>query len=229
MIAIDALNLIRCRNDRFFARAAVASSSQGPAFSIFFCKTPPFGRHSAPLHLVDISALTRAPSVPAARGILKWHSGTRRRSRDRCAHSGSPDDHEKEQDMISNSTRPMTAFRFGTGVCALLGTAALSLLCRAASADIVNFSMTLDGSQETPAVDTPATGSGTATLNTATNQFSWNISFSGLSAGQTAAHFRRVRRADPTECRRRDNSRAPTRCPPSTGWASPTNSRGSRS
>lgn len=91
--------------------------------------------------------------------------------------------------MISNSTRPMTAFRFGTGVCALLGTAALSLLCRAASADIVNFSMTLDGSQETPAVDTPATGSGTATLNTATNQFSWNISFSGLSAGQTAAHF----------------------------------------
>ena len=58
-----------------------------------------------------------------------------------------------------------------------------------AGADVVEFALTLDGSQEVPAVDTPATGSGTATLNTETNLFSWNITFSGLKGNQTAAHF----------------------------------------
>src|SRR5262245_48761441 len=62
-------------------------------------------------------------------------------------------------------------------------------LANGAHAATFNFIMTLDGSQETPAVTTAATGSGTATLDTDTNQFSWNVTFSGLSAPQTAAHF----------------------------------------
>src|SRR5687767_2193454 len=69
--------------------------------------------------------------------------------------------------------------------------AASALMCVSTSAwaEILNFTMRLDGSQEVPAVTTPATGAGTATLDTTTNLFSWNINFSGLSAAQTAAHF----------------------------------------
>ncbi len=58
-----------------------------------------------------------------------------------------------------------------------------------AGADVVEFAITLDGSQEVPPVDTPANGSGAATLNTDTNLFTWNITFSGLKGNQTAAHF----------------------------------------
>lgn len=53
----------------------------------------------------------------------------------------------------------------------------------------VDFIITLDGDQEVGPVDTPASGSGTATLNPNTNLFSWNISFSGLAGTETAAHF----------------------------------------
>jgi hypothetical protein len=56
-------------------------------------------------------------------------------------------------------------------------------------AAIVNFSMTLQGSQEVPPNASPATGSGTAVLDTDTNTLNFNISFSGLTAPQTAAHF----------------------------------------
>ncbi|MFG0330737.1 MAG: PQQ-dependent sugar dehydrogenase [Phycisphaerales bacterium] len=59
----------------------------------------------------------------------------------------------------------------------------------AATADVFDFIITLDGSQEVPPVTTPATGTGTATLDTDTNLFSWNVSFSGLNGSQTAAHF----------------------------------------
>ena len=58
-----------------------------------------------------------------------------------------------------------------------------------AMSDELTFLITVDGSQETPAVDTTANGIGTATLDTDTNQFSWDISFLGLSSPQTDAHF----------------------------------------
>ena len=58
-----------------------------------------------------------------------------------------------------------------------------------AGADIVEFAITLDGFQEVPPVVTTGTGSGAATLNTDTNAFAWNISFSDLEGNQTAAHF----------------------------------------
>ena len=65
----------------------------------------------------------------------------------------------------------------------------LGLLGSAAQGEILEFVMTLDGSQEDPPVMTSGAGSGTATLDTVTRLFSWNITFSGLSAAQTAAHF----------------------------------------
>jgi glucose/arabinose dehydrogenase/plastocyanin len=52
-----------------------------------------------------------------------------------------------------------------------------------------DFTITVDGAQEVPMATTPATGSGTATLDLVTNLFSWNITFSGLTGSQTAAHF----------------------------------------
>jgi glucose/arabinose dehydrogenase/plastocyanin len=57
------------------------------------------------------------------------------------------------------------------------------------STEIVNFIITMDGFQEVPPASTPATGSGTATLDTLTGLFTWNFSFSGLTAAETAAHF----------------------------------------
>jgi len=56
-------------------------------------------------------------------------------------------------------------------------------------ADPVEFTITLDGFQEVPPVDTTATGTGTATLDLITRELSWNISFSGLSSAETASHF----------------------------------------
>ncbi|HUU85283.1 MAG TPA: CHRD domain-containing protein [Phycisphaerae bacterium] len=55
--------------------------------------------------------------------------------------------------------------------------------------DAVDFVITLDGDQEVPAADTTATASGTATLLPSTNQFSWEITFSGLEGSEAAAHF----------------------------------------
>ncbi|MDY7108929.1 MAG: PQQ-dependent sugar dehydrogenase [Planctomycetota bacterium] len=55
--------------------------------------------------------------------------------------------------------------------------------------EMVEFRITLDGSQVVPPVDTSGSGSGTATLDLGTNMFSWEISFSDLEGTQTAAHF----------------------------------------
>ena len=54
---------------------------------------------------------------------------------------------------------------------------------------LVNFAATLSGSEEVPARVTPATGTATATLDTATNFFTLNYSFSGLLGPQTDAHI----------------------------------------
>ncbi len=57
------------------------------------------------------------------------------------------------------------------------------------STELQNFVITLDGDQEVPANTSPATGSGTATLDLQTNVLNWNITFSGLQGTQTLAHF----------------------------------------
>lgn len=66
----------------------------------------------------------------------------------------------------------------------------LALVGTSASAQILTFvTSPVDAAQETPPNASPATGTVSATLNTATNLFTWNVSFSGLTSAQTAAHF----------------------------------------
>jgi len=55
--------------------------------------------------------------------------------------------------------------------------------------DAEQYLITLDGFQENPPVTTGASGTGAAKLYHATNTLAWDISFSGLSSPQTAAHF----------------------------------------
>lgn len=56
-------------------------------------------------------------------------------------------------------------------------------------AAIIPLSATLDGAQEVPANTSPGTGVGSITYDDATNQLNWQITFSGLTAGATGAHF----------------------------------------
>ena len=59
-----------------------------------------------------------------------------------------------------------------------------------ASAAIENYTITLDVAQATTALPgATGSGTGTATLDTGTNLFSWNISFSGTTGTETLAHF----------------------------------------
>ncbi len=54
---------------------------------------------------------------------------------------------------------------------------------------MITFTETVTGSRETPPTGSPATGSGTETLNTTKDHFTWTVSWSGLTAPFTAAHF----------------------------------------
>ena len=52
-----------------------------------------------------------------------------------------------------------------------------------------SFMSVIDGSQEVPAVNTPATGLGCYSYDSGTGMLSYDISFSGLLGNETAAHF----------------------------------------
>jgi hypothetical protein len=54
---------------------------------------------------------------------------------------------------------------------------------------IVNFSATLTGAQENPAVTTAGTGTFTATLDTSTNVFTYNVTYTGLNANVNNGHI----------------------------------------
>ena len=54
---------------------------------------------------------------------------------------------------------------------------------------LVHFGATLSGWQETPPVDTPATGWAMATLDLETLEFNYEHAFEGLLAPQVAAHI----------------------------------------
>lgn len=71
----------------------------------------------------------------------------------------------------------------------LAATAVLALSSMPALAETVNFAAELTGGSEVPAVDTAATGKLEATLDTESKVFTWNITYEGLSAEATAAHF----------------------------------------
>lgn len=51
------------------------------------------------------------------------------------------------------------------------------------------FSFMLSGAEEVPPNGSPATGNGVVTIDTDTNQLSYNITFSGLQGAETAAHI----------------------------------------
>jgi len=60
----------------------------------------------------------------------------------------------------------------------------------AAGAAFVDFSISLSVDQATTALPgASGGGSGTATLDTASNLFSWNIGYGGLNGGEIGAHF----------------------------------------
>ena len=79
----------------------------------------------------------------------------------------------------------------GLAVLALIALmAALALPPAPAEAATINFETTLDEAQATTCnKGSTATGSGTLTLDTATGALSFNITFSGLSTAEIAAHI----------------------------------------
>jgi len=66
---------------------------------------------------------------------------------------------------------------------------ATALLLIAGAASAQTYSAILTGTQETPPNASPATGTGSFTLNTVTHMLSFNISYSGLTGTETAAHI----------------------------------------
>ena len=66
---------------------------------------------------------------------------------------------------------------------------ALMALAGSASAVLITYDFPIDGLQEVPPVATPATGTGHVTLDTVTNELTWNISWSGLIGTVSNAHF----------------------------------------
>jgi hypothetical protein len=74
----------------------------------------------------------------------------------------------------------------------LLAAAVLSAMLFAgvsAFAATENFTADLKGSTEVPPNDTKGTGSVTASYDTVTKKFSYNVTYSGLTGPATAAHF----------------------------------------
>ncbi len=65
------------------------------------------------------------------------------------------------------------------------------LMAQGASAAIINLAAEIDGAQANAGAGTGSLGTGTATmqLDTETNVFSWDVSWSGLSGIVTVAHF----------------------------------------
>jgi len=56
-------------------------------------------------------------------------------------------------------------------------------------AAMVNYTATLSGASEVPLNDSKGTGTVTATYDTATQKFSYTVTYSGLTGPATAAHF----------------------------------------
>jgi hypothetical protein len=79
--------------------------------------------------------------------------------------------------------RSILGYCFGGAGAALL---ALTSRSRAAT---TSFKADLKGSSEVPPNTTAGSGSGTVTLDSATNTITWNVTFSGLTGAATAAHI----------------------------------------
>jgi len=68
------------------------------------------------------------------------------------------------------------------------GVALLGLTSRSQAAT-TTFNATLNATSEVPPNQSPATGTATVTLDSATNTITWNGTFSGLTGPATAAHI----------------------------------------
>jgi len=79
--------------------------------------------------------------------------------------------------------RSLLGYCFGGAGATLL---ALTSRGRAAT---TSFKADLKPSSEVPPNSTSGSGSGTVTLDSATNQITWNVSFSGLTGPATAVHI----------------------------------------
>lgn len=67
--------------------------------------------------------------------------------------------------------------------------AALAGWAVAAQAASESFKVALTGAQQVPPVETSASGTANLTYDPATHVLTWDITYSGLSAGATMAHF----------------------------------------
>ena len=75
---------------------------------------------------------------------------------------------------------------------AALGPVAAALWLTAAvplNATVIHFSAPLKGAEEVPPTDSKGTGNVEADFDTATNQFSYQVSYAGLTGPAVAAHF----------------------------------------
>jgi CHRD domain len=71
----------------------------------------------------------------------------------------------------------------------VLGLFALCLVSGAARAETKIFKATLNSASEVPPTTSAGTGAATATLDTATNKLSWEVTYAGLSGPALAAHI----------------------------------------
>ena len=67
--------------------------------------------------------------------------------------------------------------------------AAFTLFSNVAAAAVISFVSQLSGAQEVPAVQGAGKGQLQATLDTATSQLRWKVTYSGLSGPVMAGHF----------------------------------------
>ncbi len=68
-------------------------------------------------------------------------------------------------------------------------TAGIASLAVASNAAPESFKVALSGAQQVPAVETPGKGTADLTYDPATRMLTWSISYEGLSAPATMAHF----------------------------------------
>ncbi|MFN0151844.1 MAG: CHRD domain-containing protein [bacterium] len=89
---------------------------------------------------------------------------------------------------MTSQQRKFGGGRRGVAVAALA--LALGVACfGVAAAAVINLTATLEGTQEVPPNASPATGTAVMVLDTDANTLDYNVTFSGLTAPQTNAHF----------------------------------------
>ena len=71
----------------------------------------------------------------------------------------------------------------------IIGVALAAFLSTTASAETVKFKASLDASQEVPANASKGKGTAELTYDTTSKEFTWTITFDGLTGAATAAHF----------------------------------------